>query len=352
MARYQRKLAADRGGGVPLTAVETKAEDPVRLTVFRYDEQSYTEETMLTPGDHIAPGPAPGVTWVNVDGVHDAGIIARIGQIYGLHPLLLESIQATGQRPKFEDYGDYLFLATKMFYLDAQQKKIITEHVSLVIGAGYVLSFQEMEGDVFGLVRERIRTAGSRLRKHGADYLLYSLLDAIVDNYFVILEKLGDEIEDLDGALVSDPGQDILFTIHNFKREMIYLRRSVWPLREVINGLERCESALFTPGTAVYYRELYERTIQVIDTVETFRDLFSGMLEIYLSSISNRLNEVMKVLTIISTIFIPLSFITGIYGMNFSIPELKSPWGYPVVLTVMACTAAAMVAYFRRRKWL
>jgi len=209
-----------------------------------------------------------------------------------------------------------------------------------------------MEGDVFGCIRDKIRQGHTRLRKQGADYLAYSLLDSIVDNYFVILEKLGERIENLDVELVTDPSPETLHAIHGFKREMIYLRKSVWPLREVVSGLERGDSRLFHRATRVYLRDVYERTIQVIDTVETYRDLFSGMLDIYLSSVSNRMNEIMKVLTIIATIFIPLTFITGIYGMNFNIPELKWAWGYPMVLVLMAVTTAAMVAYFRRRKWL
>jgi len=223
----------------------------------------------------------------------------------------------------------------------------------LILGSNFVISFQEREGDVFNPIRERIRSGKGRIRKMGADYLTYTSIDTIVDNYFISLEKLGEEIESMEEELVTNPTPETLQAIHHLKREMIFLRKSVWPLREVVSLLERGESVLIHESTRIYLRDVYDHTIQVIDTIETSRDMLSGMLDIYLSSISNRMNQVMKVLTIIATIFIPLTFIVGIYGMNFGhMPELESPWGYPVVLLVMAGISILMLVYFKRKKWL
>jgi len=232
---------------------------------------------------------------------------------------------------------------------------MLAEQVSLILGPNFVISFQEegKEGDLFEVVRERLRSSKGKLRKMGADYLLYALLDAIVDGYFVILERLGERIEVLEEELLANPSQLTLQNIHTMKREMIFLRKSVWPLREVISGLQRGESPLITETTGPYLRDVYDHTIQVIDAVESFRDMLAGMLDIYLSSISNRLNEVMKLLTIIATIFIPLTFIVGVYGMNFKLmPELEWRWGYPAVWLVMVVVAGLMLAFFRRKRWL
>jgi magnesium transporter len=239
--------------------------------------------------------------------------------------------------------------------LDGSHKngEINTEQVSLILGSNFVFSFQEGGGDVFDPVRERIRNNKGRIRKMGADYLAYTLLDAIVDNYFIILEKLGERIEVLEEKLVTVPTPETLKLIHHLKREMIFLRKAVWPLREVIGGLERGESPFMSQSTKVYLRDVYDHTIQVIDSIETFRDMVSGMLDIYLSSVSNRLNAVMKVLTIITTIFMPLTFIAGIYGMNFKyMPELEWPWSYPIILLLMFGVGIFMLFYFKKRKWL
>jgi magnesium transporter len=234
-----------------------------------------------------------------------------------------------------------------------KRKEVRSEQVSLILGPNFVISFEEDEGDVFDAVRERIRAGKGRIRKLGPDYLAYSLLDAVVDNYFIVLEKLGEDVEDVEEELIRSPDRETVHEIHALKREMIYLRKSVWPLREVISGLERTESELIKDSTGIFLRDVYDHTIQVIDTVETYRDMLSGMLDIYLSSLSNRMNEVMKVLTIIATIFIPLTFIAGVYGMNFKfMPELEWRWGYFVVLGVMAVIGVLMVILFKRRRWL
>jgi magnesium transporter len=240
-----------------------------------------------------------------------------------------------------------------LHYLD-QSGEIEAEQVSLILGQNFLFSFQEgKKGDLFDPIRERIRNGKGRIRKMGADYLAYALIDAVVDHYFIILEKLGERIEVLEEALVAQPTTRTLHEIHNLKREMIFLRKAIWPLREVINSLARGESSLIQESTRVYLRDVYDHTIQVIDTIETFRDMVSGMLDIYLSSVSNRLNSVMKVLTIIATVFMPLTFLAGVYGMNFKhMPELEWRWGYPVIWAVMIAIGVFMLIYFRKKKWL
>jgi magnesium transporter len=295
----------------------------------------------------------PIITWINIDGVHKLDNIEKVGKHLKIHPLVLEDIVHTGQRPKMEDFNDYLFVVLQMLQYNEKENETKTEQVSIILGANYVISFQEDEGDVFDLIRERIRTDRGRIRRMGADYLAYSLLDAIVDNYFMVLEKIGENIEDIEDELIKNPAQEVLHAIHSLKRELVFLRKSVWPLREVISRLERWDSHLIDKSMDIYLRDVYDHTIQVIDALETFRDMLSGMLDIYLSSVSNRMNEVMKVLTIIATIFIPLTLITGIYGMNFKyMPELDWSWGYPMVYIAMLIVSGVMLVYFRRKRWL
>jgi len=325
----------------------------VRITIIDYDEAQFQEKEAKSVEECFPFNDKSTVTWINIDGLHQVDIVEKIGRHFNLHPLVLEDIVNTGQRPKMEDFVDHIFVVLKMLYYDEKQKEAGAEQVSFVLGSNYVISFQETEGDVFDPIRERIRMARGRIRKMGADYLAYALIDAIVDNYFIILEHIGEKIEDIEDTLVMNPEPETLQAIHNLKREMIFLRKSVWPLREVISRLERWESPLIDKSTDIYLRDVYDHTIQVIDAIETFRDMLSGMLDIYLSSVSNRMNEVMKVLTIIATIFIPLTLIAGIYGMNFRyMPELEHPWGYPVVFLTMSIIGILMVIYFRRKKWL
>ena len=344
-----------KAGLPPGTLVYTgeKKLETVRITVIDYDERNYQERQVDRVEECFQFKATPTVTWINIDGLHDVKIIEEIGKHYDLHPLTLEDILHTGQRPKFEDLDSYLLVVLMMLRFDEENQMVLSEQVSLVLGSNFVISFQENIGDVFEQIRDRIRNAKGRIRKMGADYLMYALLDAVVDNYFGILEKLGEKIESLEEELVGDPSERTLQQIHSLKREMVFLRKSVWPLRELISGLERSESDLIEESTGVYLRDVYDHTIQVIDTVESFRDMVSGMLDIYLSSISNRMNAVMKVLTIIATIFIPLTFVAGIYGMNFEyMPELKWHWGYATVWLVMLVVAGVMILYFKRKKWL
>ncbi len=337
-----------------LIHIGDKKIENVEITLISYDEAQYQEREIKKIEECFPFKGKPVITWLNINGIHDAEIMGKIGEHVGLHPLLLADIMNTDQRPKIEDFGDYIFIILKMIYCCNEKKnEIEIEQVSLILGLNFVISFQEREGDVFNSIRERIRIGKGKMRKSGADYLAYTLIDAIVDNYFVILEGTGEKIEEMEEKLLANPTPNTLQGIHHLKREMIFLRKSVWPLREVISGLERTESSLIEESTGIYLRDVYENSIQVIDTIETFRDMISGMLDIYLSSISNKMNEVMKVLTIIATIFIPLTFIVGIYGMNFAyMPELQWHWGYFGVLFIMAVVSIIMLIYFRKKKWL
>ena len=291
------------------------------------------------------------VTWINIDGLQKTDVIKKVGKEFDLHPLVLEDIANTGQRPKIEDFTNYIFAVLKMIHYI--KGEIRTEQISLLFGSNWILSFQENEDDPFEPIRERLRLDKTRIRKMGADYLIYSLIDSVVDNYFVVLEKIGEKIEEIEEELITNPVPETLQNLHNLKREMILLRKSVWPLREVISRLERWESKLISKSTDIFFRDVYDHTIQVIDAIESFRDMLSGMLDIYLSSVSNRMNEVMKVLTIIATIFIPLTLVAGVYGMNFrNMPELDWVWGYPLVLLFMLGIGIIMLFYFRRKRWL
>jgi magnesium transporter len=337
--------------GTPVFVGERKAES-TKITILDYDEVRVQEKTVNEIEECFACKETRTVSWINVDGLHDVGAVERLAERFDIHPLTLEDIVNTQQRPKMEEYESYLYFVLKMLLYDDDSRGIQAEQVSLVLGKNYVISFQEKEGDIFEPIRQRIRSGKGKIRKMGPDYLAYALIDAVVDHYFVILERSGEVIEELEEKVVTDPRPETIHDINRLKRDTIQLRRSVWPLREVISALERGESPVIQKSTRVYLRDVYDHTIQVIDTVETYRDMISGMHDTYLSSISNRMNEVMKVLTIIATIFIPLTFIAGIYGMNFQhMPELGWRWSYFAVWGVMAAVAVGMVRYFKRKKW-
>ena len=353
--RAPLKRRSAKAGLAPGTLVHIgeKRTEKVRIRIMDYDETRFAEKEVKTIEECFPFKETPTVTWINIDGIHNLEIIEKIGNHFGLHPLLLEDIANTEQRPKMENYGEYIFIVLKMIYRRQDSGETQGEQVSLIFGPNFVISFQEREGDVFDIVRDRIRQAKGRIRKGGPDYLAYALLDAIVDNYFMVLEGAGERIEDTEEQLTADPSPRTLQGIRSLKKEMIFLRKSVWPLRELVSGLERCESPLIHKTTGAYLRDVYDHTIQIIDTVESYRDVISGMLDIYLSSISNKMNEVMKVLTIFASIFIPLTFVAGVYGMNFKfMPELSWPWGYFAILGVMALMGLSMLYYFRREKWL
>ncbi|MDH4230927.1 MAG: magnesium/cobalt transporter CorA [Nitrospirota bacterium] len=350
------KKRSKKAGLPPGTLVhigEQRAEAS-KITVINYDDADYHEKQLKSVEECFPYKDKPSMTWLNIDGIHQKEILEKLSGCFGFHPLVMEDIMNTDQRPKMEDYADYLYIVLKMLYYNEKENRISTEQVSLIVAPHTVISFQEgLEGDVFGSLRERLKNDKGRIRKMGADYLAYSMIDAVVDSYFMILEKLGEKIELLEEELISDPGMKTLHDIHYLKREMIFLRKAVWPLREVISMMARGESPLIHESMKLYLRDVYDHTIQVIDTIETLRDMVTGMLDIYLSSVSNRLNAVMKVLTIIATIFIPLTFIVGVYGMNFRyMPELEWRLGYPLVWFVMLVIGISMLIVFRKKNWL
>jgi magnesium transporter len=347
---------SDKSGLPPGTLVHVgvpRAEEP-RITAMVYDGSQLLEEELETIGDAFPLGEAPTVAWINVDGIHRVEVVEELGQRLGLHPLVLEDILNPEQRPKMEDLGDYLYMVVKMLDWDDARGEMTTEQMSVLVGANYVVSLQEHPGgDVLDPIRVRIREAKGSIREEGPDYLAYAILDGVVDRYFGVLEGLGEKVEDLEEDLVAHPTPDTLQDLHDLRRQMIFMRKAVWPLREVVGGLERGGSRLVKNSTQVYLRDVYDHTVQVMDAVETLRDMLSGMLDIYLSSISNRMNEVMKVLTVFASIFIPLTFIAGVYGMNFAhMPELEWQWAYPSLWLVMLAVAATMLVYFRRKRWL
>ena len=328
--------------------------EDVKISILDYKGEEFQEQKMDSLGACMPFRDRDSVTWIDIEGIHQPSTLEGLGKCYGFHPLVLEDIMATDQRPKIEDFGDYLFIVLKMIKYSGNGGGLDIEQVSLILGRNYLISFQEgKDGDVFNPVRERIRTAKGRIRNMGPDYLAYALMDAVVDNYYLVLEKLGEEIESIEERLMTDPDPQILRVIHKLKRDMIFLRKSVWPLREVVSSLERRESPLIAESTAIYLKDVYDHTIQVIDTVETYRDMLAGMLDIYLTSINNRLNSVMKVLTVIATIFMPLSFFASVYGMNFkSIPGLEWEWGFTVFNCAMGLIVIGMMLIFRKKKWL
>lgn len=336
-----------------LIHIGDKKDEKTRITIIEYDGTEFRERDISSLDEYAAPEDKSVVTWVNIDGVHNLEVIEKAGALFNLHPLTLEDIVNTEQFPKIEDYGDYLFIVLKMLsYGDTDSLDI--EQVSLCLGSGFLVSFQEgREDNILSPIRERIRNGKGRIRKMGVDYLAYSVIDAIVDHYFTILEKLGERIETLEDEVVENPEQKIINDIHQLKRQLINVRRSIWPLREVLNIMGRGDSALITDSIHPYLRDVYDHTIRIIETIEAFRDILAGILDIYLSNISNRINAVMKVLTIIATIFMPLTFIAGLYGMNFKyMPELEWRLGYPLILIVMTAIGVSMLIYFRRKKWL
>ncbi len=352
MPRFIHKISK-KSGKPPgtLVFVGKRKQETVKMHVTDYTPTKITERDAKKVEECFPYMKKPTTTWINVTGVHDTEIIERLGKCFGLHPLTMEDILNTGQRPKVEEFDKYLFIVLKMIRMESSEVEI--EQLSIVLGRGFVISFQEREGDVFNQIRERINKKGSRFRKLGNDYLAYALMDAVVDNYFSVLENIGERIESMEEKLIGNPDPKTLNEIHKLKRELIFLRKSVWPLREVISTIQRGDSRLFGKKTQMYLRDVYDHTIQVIDTIETYRDMVSGMLDIYLSSVSNRMNEVMKVLTIFASIFIPLTFVAGLYGMNFKyMPELDWEFGYPMVWLVIILMSSTMLIYFRRKGWL
>jgi magnesium transporter len=349
---FRRGEKAGLPPGTPVFVGERK-QDVVTIDVMSYSREHLEEIHDASLADCVRLRDSSNITWINVIGIHDVSAIQTLANLFGLHPLTTEDISNTSQRPKAEEFEDYIFFAIKMLSYDEKANAITNENVSVILGDKYVISFQEMQGDVLDPVRERIRSNKGRIRSEGMDYLAYAILDGVVDDYFVSLEKLGDHIEEIDDEILVAPDATHMKEIHRLKREIVFLRKAVWPLREEIAAIEKSGSRLIGDPTKIFLRDLYDHTIQIIEMVETYRDIIGGMHDTFLSSNSNRMNEVMKVLTIIGTIFIPLTFIAGVYGMNFeNMPELKWTWGYFGLWGVMAALGLTMLALFKKRKWL
>ncbi|HMK35497.1 MAG TPA: magnesium/cobalt transporter CorA [Desulfomonilaceae bacterium] len=353
--RDRNKERARKSGLPPGTLVHIgrPETEPVKITVMDYTETRCQEKQITDPEQLRQFQQSDSTTWINVDGLSQVDVIAKICGIFRIHPLIQEDVVNTDQRPKMDDSENYLFIVLKTLNYDEKQEDIVPEQVSLVIGSHFVISFQEIPGDAFDPIRQRIRGGLGRICMSGSDYLAYAILDSIVDNYFDILEKLAEKIEVLEDELVTNPSRNTLEVIHKLKTDMIFLRRSIWPLREVLSKLASGQSSLVQNSTLPYFRDVYDHTIHAVDTMETYRDIVSGMLDIYLSSMNNRLNEIMKILTIIATLFMPLTFLTGWYGMNFkNMPELQWQWGYPMVILIALLVTTTMLVYFRLKKWI
>ncbi len=342
-------------GQVPGALVYTgnKSGNKLHIQSFDYNKDTVEETVLLNTEDAVPVKDTESVTWININGLHHIGEIEKIGKQYNLHPLVLEDIVNTTQRPKIDEYDNYLFVVLKMLYYD-KNEEIINEQVSFVLGKNYVLTFQEAEGDVFDTVRDRLRYSKGRIRTLKSDYLLYALIDAVVDQYFSIIETLGNKIEDLETDIFDGQAKSTMnLEVQQLKREILKVRRAIFPLREVINRIEKTENALIYKRTITYYRDIYDHLIQVSENIDIYREMIWSLMDMYMTTISNRMNEVMKVLTIMSSIFIPLTFLAGIYGMNFDfMPELKYRYSYFVLLGAMFLLFLGLLFYFKRKKWL
>lgn len=336
-----------------VTYVGTKEEAETTLEVIDYNGKNYDRFTSKNPEDAFKFEEENNVTWVNIDGLSNTKEIIKVGQYYELHPLIIEDIVNTNQRPKIDEYQDYFFIVAKMLYFK-ENGQLENEHISIVLGKNYVITFQEAGGDVFDGVRERLAKGKGRIRSRGADYLVFALLDAIVDHYFIVIEEMGDRIEYLEEQLFnSQPSDDITQEIQALKKTMLRIRRAVYPLREVVSRLEKVDGGLIEETTVNYIRDLYDHILQVSENIEIYREMSWGLMDMYMTTISHRMNEVMKVLTIMASIFIPLTFIAGVYGMNFEyMPELSEPYAYPILLLIMAILVVGMILYFKRKRWL
>lgn len=333
--------------------VGERLETTGKIKLIEFSKDFLIEQEIKTVSELIPPKDKPTVSWFSITGLHDVELIERLGKEFTIHQLVLEDIANTHQRPKVEEFDDIIFIVLRVIRFDAESLTFDNEQFSLILGSNFILTFEESESDLLHPIIRRIQNSRGRFRSQGADYLSYSIIDLVVDHYFLIEDSLDEIVEDLEDQLLLSPSPDMLNTIQKLKRGMIFVRRAVSPLREVLNGLLRSESDLIRDTTKVYLRDVYDHTIRVAEGLDTYRDLIAGLLEIYLSSLSNKMNEVMKVLTVFATIFIPLTFLAGVYGMNFDyMPELKWAWSYPVFWSISIATAVGLLVFFRRKKWL
>lgn len=354
MTRFIKNISK-KTGAAPGTLIhigEKKSERPV-ITLIEYDDSGSSQRILSSmPELESLPEKSGMIRWINIDGLHDIHLIASVGKIFKIHPLTLEDIVNTGHRPKAEDFGNYICAIIKMLYYHRPAGVIESEQVSLIILKDNLISFQEQPGDVFEPIRKRIQEGMGRIRHAGSDYLAYTLLDTVVDHYYQILESFGEEIEELEEALLENSRPELLERIHEMKRETVYLRKQIWPLRETIVMLSHDDTSIISEQSRIFFRDVHDHTIQVIEIIESYRDILTGLLDLYMSSVGNRMNEVMKVLTIIATIFIPITFVAGIYGMNFKfMPELNWHWGYAWAWGLMLGIVVMMLLYFKKKKW-
>jgi magnesium transporter len=351
--RIERRSAPGSSPGSII--IDPKAPKPL-VQMIAYGPDSIIEQSLADLTGIAAILEKYPVVWINVDGLGDEAVVSTLGEIFGLHRLALEDVVNTHQRPKAEQYEKHLFIVGRMAEMG---ERLETEQLSLFLGRNFVLTFQELPGDSFDPVRERIRKAGGRIRAVGPDYLAYALIDAFIDHFFPVLEEYGERLESIEELVISRPAPELVSQIHEIKRDLLTLRRAIWPLREAVNSLVREPRTFICDETRIYLRDCYDHTIQIIDLLENYRDVASSLMEVYLSSMGNRLNEIMKILTMISAFFIPLSLIAGIYGMNFytdksplNMPELTWYFGYPFALCLMAAIALSMYFFFRRKGWI
>ena len=350
----RRRLVESRAASIgrPPGGLPASTGAASQISAFTYTPGTVAEHPAISVGDACRLAGHGGVTWINVDGVADTVTLAALGEAFGIHPLAVEDIAHTNQRPKLEVYGEQVFIVVQMVGGPGNPDRA-SEQIAFVLGPDYVLSFQERPGDVFGPVRDRLRTGAGRVRQAGPDYLLYSLLDLVVDGLFTVLEDLGDVIESLEDRVLEDPTVKLQAEIGALRREAVLMRRAVWPLREVLAALQRDDVPHVVANTRVYLRDVYDHLIQAVDVIESLRDVLAALFDLYLSAVSTRQNEVMKALTVIGAVFLPLTFLTGLYGMNFDdMPELHARLGYPILLVTMAVVTIGTLLYFRRRGWL
>lgn len=349
-AKYKKHI-----GQVPGAIIYTGEKTAQKLFIesFDYTETTINEQELTNIEDVFSYKSTESTTWININGLNYIDEIEKIGNHYDLHPLILEDIVNTSQRPKIDEYEDYIFIILKMLYYD-KDENIVSEQVSMVLGDNYVLTFQEAEGDVFDTVRDRLRQAKGRIRNLGSDYLLYALIDAVVDHYYIVNETMGNKVEDLEDLLFEGIIKEHLNKqVLDLKKELLKVRRVIFPLREIISRIEKSDHKLIKKKTIQFYRDIYDHIIQLSDTIDIYREMIFSLMDMYMTSISNKMNEVMKVLTIMATIFIPLTFIAGIYGMNFDhMPELHYEYSYYILWAVMVIVFLAMLYYFKRKKWL
>ena len=330
-----------------------KKQEHTRIRIIHFKENDFQEIEFQDIESCFTFKDKPGVTWINIDGLHNTGVIEQICNHYDIHALVQEDIVHSGQRPKREYYDSYYYFVIKMLTFRDQSDDVLEEQISLVLGPNYVITFQEQNGDLFDPVRERVRIEGSRIRNRKSDYIAYALIDTVVDHYFYILERLDDKLIKLDEDLFENPSKETLHGIYDVKRKIIEIKKSIWPLREIIGSIQREESPIIHPLTHVYFKDLQDHIIQVVDILDSFREIVGGMLDAYMTNVSNKMNEVMKVLTIIATIFIPITFVAGIYGMNFKLmPELEWRYGYFAVWGIILLITFGMLLFFRKKKWL